>query len=68
MEGINVVFITKTTALSLSVSLHLSVAFPFFFFFLAVKDDISATAGVRCKVNAARQMTNDLKMATSSVL
>lgn len=65
MEGINVVFITKTTALSLSVSFHFS--------FVALKkkkkkDDISASIGVRRKVNAGRQMTNDLKMATSSVL
>lgn len=67
MEGINVVFITENNS-PLSFCLALSLSLSVFFFFHAVKDDISATVGIHCKVNAAWQMTNDLKMATSSVL
>lgn len=68
MEGINVVFITKNNNPSLSFCLPLSLYISLALFFSFLKDDISAMVGVRCKVTAARQMTNDLKMATSSVL
>lgn len=63
MEGINVVFITENNStLSPSVALYLVASLSF-----SLKDDISAVVGIRCKVTDVRQMTNDLKMATSSV-
>lgn len=62
MGDINVVFITENNS-------PLSFCLSFLFAVEKKKREMISvqTAGVGCKVNAARQMTNELKMAASSV-